>query len=174
MQMLTDVLAMFLCTLFVISAVSKIAHLSAFRELTVAYGVLPAPIARGLGILLPFAELSGAALLCHGGTSLYGSLVLLVLLLGFAWAVSTVLRAKKNVSCGCYGKFLDASADRFTLFKIGVLAAAALIVMIRSFSHPVHPSPGSILLGSFLTACLLAAQAVWAYHAKVMDRLKNR
>lgn len=174
MQMLADILAMFLCTLFIVSAVPKLIHLSAFRELTVAYGVLPAPIARVLGTFLPFAELLGAALLFHGGTALYGSLILLVLLLGFAWAVTTVLRSQKTVSCGCYGKMLDARADRFTLFKTATLGAAAIIVLIRSFSHPVHPSPESIFFGSLLTVCLLTAQAVWSYHAKVMDRLKKR
>jgi len=174
MQMLADILAMFLCTLFIASAAPKLLHLSAFRELTAAYGVLPGPLARVLGSLLPFAELSGAALLCHPKTALCGSLILLLLLFGFAWAVSAVLRAKKTVRCGCYGKFLDARADRFTLIKIGILTAAAITVLIRSFSHPVRPSPESFFFGSFLTACLLAAQAVWTHHAEAMDRLKSR
>ena len=154
---------------------AKIAHLSAFRELTVAYRGFARPDHRVRRILLPFAELSGAALLCHGGTSLYGSLVLLVLLLGFAWAVLHRPARQKKRQLRMLRQVRRQGGPVHPVQKIGVLAAAALIVMIRSFSHPVHPSPGSILLGSFLTALLFrAAQAVWSYHAKVMDRLKNR
>src|SRR5690606_37782247 len=168
-----DVLAVFLCTMFVVSAVPKIINLPAFKELTVAYGVLPDPIAAAFGILLPFTERFGAALLLHGGTANYGVLILLGLLLSFAYAVSTILRTKKTIVCGCYGKFFDAKADRFTLIKIGILTVAAFIVLIRATAHPVHPSLNTVLLGSFLTVGFLTAQAVWSYHTKAMDTLKN-
>ncbi|MGI6125634.1 MAG: MauE/DoxX family redox-associated membrane protein [Planifilum sp.] len=173
MQMIADVLAVFLCTMFVVSAVPKIINLPAFKELTVAYGVLPDPIAAAFGILLPFTELFGAALLLHGGTAIYGVLILLGLLLSFAYAVSTILRTKKTIDCGCYGKFFDAKADRFTLIKIGILTVAAFIVLIRATAHPVHLSLNTVLLGSFLTVGFLTAQAVWSYHTKAMDTLKN-
>jgi hypothetical protein len=171
---IADTLAMFLCTLFAVSAVPKILNLSAFKELTAAYGILPDPIAGIFGMLLPFAELLGAALLLYGETAIYGALILLGLLLSFAWAVSTILRSKKTITCGCYGKFFDARADRFTLFKIGILAISALIVLIHTSAHPVRLSVKAAFLGGFLTVCLLTAQAVWTYHTKMMDRLKKR
>ena len=91
----------------------------------------------------------------------------------FAYAVSTILRTKKTIDCGCYGKFFDAKADRFTLIKIGILTVAAFIVLIRATAHPVHLSLNTVLLGSFLTVGFLTAQAVWSYHTKAMDTLKN-
>lgn len=104
MVSLLDVLVVFLSFTFLFSAIPKLIHLSSFVELVKDYGVLPTMISGAVAVLIPFGELTGATLLLFPETLQAGSLILLVLLLSFLYAVSQVIRRNKILTCGCYGK----------------------------------------------------------------------
>ena len=115
--MVYSVLTVYLALTFLFSAIAKLRHMGSFVEVTQAYEVLSSPWDRIFACLLPFLEMGAVVFLLFRQTHVgeYGSLV--GLLSVFAWAVGSVIHSGRVITCGCYGKWMDAQADRFTLLE---------------------------------------------------------
>lgn len=173
MVSLLDVLVVFLSFTFLFSAIPKLIHLSSFVELVKDYGVLPTMISGAVAVLIPFGELTGATLLLFPETLQAGSLILLVLLLSFLYAVSQVIRRNKILTCGCYGKFLDAKADRYTWVKIIIMMSFPVLLLIYGNRVPFQFHIESIGAGILMVVFMLLLQKAWTVHQDTVQRLKN-
>lgn len=171
--MLYNAVIVVLVTLFTISALLKLAALRDFIKLVIAYDVLPNRLARLYGFVLPFLELGGAVLLVFRTTVNSGALLLLVMLLAFGYAVFSVVKKGRRVRCACYGRFLEAEADHFTLGKTVLLIVLTLVVILfRDVSRTGFSIP-SVMIGLYTTTLFMLAQNVWSKHKQAM-RLLNR
>jgi len=173
METFYSALAICLSVMFLVSAVLKILHFPSFIELVFAYEVLPRFFSKAFAIALPFLELAVSISLLFEQTLVYGTVLSLLLLLSFAYAVIRVLQERKVITCGCYGKFLDTKADGFTVAKISILMILAFTLILGKGSFPVQLTAESLLTGMAMTGVLLVAQAVWAAHQKAVGILKN-
>jgi hypothetical protein len=167
-------IAFSLFSLFILSSIQKMVHLRYFLEAVTAYHILPEPIARSAGVLIPLLELAGAVLLTSSKTVMYGAVILLLLLLSFLFAVVHVLKTKRNVLCGCYGRFLEAQVDGFTLIKIIFLLGFTVVVMLATHHHPIVYTPLSVSIGLFLTGLILLCQKIWTYHQQTVSMLRTQ
>lgn len=155
-----------LVALFTLSALLKLAAPREFIKLVQAYDVLPRRMATVYGAVLPFAEVTGAVLLVNEKTSLSGAMLLCVLLLGIGYAVYTVVKTGRNVQCACYGRFFEAEADRFTLWKTVLLIVFALLTATFRDRLWVGFSGPAVLFGLYMTTLILLAQKVWISYRK--------
>ncbi|MDQ0340748.1 hypothetical protein J2S00_003588 [Caldalkalibacillus uzonensis] len=162
-----------LFALFLLSSLQKIVHLRHFLDTVTAYNILPQSIARVAGALIPFLELAGAILLTSAKTMMYGATILIFLLLSFLFAVVQVIKTKRNVICGCYGRFLEAQADLFTLVKIFVLLILTFVVILTPPNDAAVYTPLSVSIGLFLTGMILLCQKIWTHHQHTMRILRS-
>jgi hypothetical protein len=93
-----------LASVFLLSARSKLRDRRGFVHLVVAYRILPLPLARLYGHLLPWLEAGLGLWLLLGVTAQYAGALAGLLLLSFAFAVSiNLLRRRRYLACGCFG-----------------------------------------------------------------------
>ncbi|PTX64409.1 methylamine utilization protein MauE [Melghirimyces profundicolus] len=172
-EMIYSVLTIYLCSIFLFSSVFKFLRLPSFVVLVEAYGVLPSPYDRIFGYLLPPMELLGAGLLLFQSTAVWGSFLLMGLLLCFACAIGSVIRSGRVISCGCYGSFMEAQADGWALTKIGFLfALCTVLAWGHHFSDTIHFRPPLITVGVTAALLTLLVQKVWSSHQKALSKLK--
>lgn len=92
----------YLGSVFMCAAAGKLAHPREFIDATLEYRLLPAPLGRLLGALLPGFELVVAVcLLLDIGGKLAG-VAALVLLLCFITAITVNLRRGRAIPCSCF------------------------------------------------------------------------
>ncbi len=93
-----------LAGVFLLSARSKLRDPRGFVQLVVAYRILPLPLARMYGLLLPWLEAALGLWLLLGVAPRYAGALAGLLVLSFAFAVATnLLRGRRHLSCGCFG-----------------------------------------------------------------------
>ncbi|WP_373285932.1 MauE/DoxX family redox-associated membrane protein [Marinithermofilum abyssi] len=172
-EIIYSVLTIYLCSIFLFSSIFKFLRLPSFVALVEAYGVLPSPYDRIFGYLLPPIELLGASLLLFPSTAVWGSFLLMGLLLCFAYAIRSVIRSGKVITCGCYGDFLDVQVDRWTLTKIGFLFVTCIVLALgHHFSDEIHFRFPLITVGVTLALLTVLVQKVWSSHQKALSKLK--
>ncbi|WP_343784643.1 MauE/DoxX family redox-associated membrane protein [Alkalibacillus silvisoli] len=157
---------------FMASSIPKIFSLKYFIHLVDQYDILPKYLALLYGVFLPFVEVLGAGLLLSNTTFFYGIIVLQIILLSFAYAVYHVISNNKILTCGCYGRFLDAKVDKFTLNKIITLFLLATLSLYLSTQYEVQYSLHYIGMGIFLTLLLLLSQWIWNFHQDALRILR--
>ena len=86
---------------FLVAALPKLFHLSAFAEAVGAYGMLPDLLVAPVAFVLPLFEiLLAIGLFFKKRLAIYGTSLLLVLFIGVLWyAVYLGL----DIDCGCFG-----------------------------------------------------------------------
>lgn len=153
------VLRLALGLIFLVSALSKLHDPATFVQGVLEYRVLPAPLARAYGRLLPFVEL-GTALLFLSGVFLPIAAGLAVLMLSsFAIAVAVVVRQGREIGCHCFGQ---ASTDRVGWHTLGrdlllLLPSAWLLRgMATGGMVPAGWSGGGVDVTTAVLAVLLA------------------
>lgn len=155
-----------------LGALGKFIDYRAFVRLVVEYDVLPKRMALFIGALIPFAEVGVVLLLLYSHTFVYGIVLLSILFLSIGYAVLSLMKSNRRLSCGCYGKLLDAEADLFTLGKIAYLLLVAIMLVwtwpdldatSADFSYP-------LLAGLCLTMLLFMAQKVWSFYRRFMEQ----
>jgi len=93
-----------LAGVFFVSARSKLHDRRGFVQLVVAYRILPLPLARLYGHLLPWLEAGLGLWLLLGVAARWAGALAGLLLLSFAFAVTTnLLRKRRHLACGCFG-----------------------------------------------------------------------
>lgn len=88
--------------------------------------------ARVGGVLLPVLELAVACGLLFPPTVLAAAIGALVLLLAFIGGISRALVKGLNPDCHCFGQIHSAPAGPSTLIRNGVLAALAVVVLVKA------------------------------------------
>lgn len=170
MQLLYNILVHLLIIVLIFSSIPKIMYLKNFLILVEEYNFLPLPILKLYGILLPFAELVGAMLLSIKGMLVYASILIFILLASITLGVIYMLRTKKIITCGCYGKLLDSDVSTFTLIKLLFLASISLMLAFSNNQFQVELGVFPLLAGLFLTAILISTEKIWSNHK---DAIKN-
>ncbi len=156
-----------------ISAVSKLISYKAFLQFVVNFHLFPRRISLIIGSLIPYVELMGAALLLLEPTRSKGAIILLSLLTMFSYAVTQVLRSKRRITCGCYGRLIDATVDRFT---IGKIVYFFLVTIIIGFIKPLQNAEISaltIVIGTSLSFLVFVLQIMWQRYRETLDRLRK-
>ena len=120
-----------LASIFVMAGVAKLADRGGTKQAVADFGV-PTPLVAPLGVLLPVAELTVAALLL-ASTAWWGAVGALVLLLLFVAGIGTNLARGRRPDCHCFGQLRAEPASWKTLARNLVLAAMAGFVIWRGY-----------------------------------------
>lgn len=167
-----SMLLFYIASYMMISAIMKMIYYREFLQLVRDYQVLPSFLATIWGALLPILELGSALLLLIPKTVLYGAGLLSLLLVSFAIAGVMVKLKGRKLSCGCYGRLIDADIDGFTLSKILYFLLLTLgLVALQQKAATEYP-PLAVVSGLFLTLLTLAGQKLWVLHHKAINLLK--
>jgi methylamine dehydrogenase accessory protein MauD len=117
-----------LAAVFAVAGVAKLADGDGSSDALRAFGV-PRRLA-GIGArALPIVELSIAVLLLFVPTRWWAAIAALVLLCGFAAAVSRAMARGESPECHCFGQLHSAPAGRRTLARNLALAGLAALVV---------------------------------------------
>jgi methylamine dehydrogenase accessory protein MauD len=127
-----------LAAVFVVAGAAKLADRRGSREALVAFG-LPRWSAAAAAVVLPVVELAVAAALLPKSTAWWGAAAALVLLLAFMLAIAISLARGRTLDCHCFGQLHSAPAGPSTLIRNGVLAGAAVLVLVQG-QNSVGPS----------------------------------
>ncbi len=120
---------------FLVSGLGKVFQREQTISDVIAYDILPRPLARVYGTLLPWGELTLATLLFLGLWTQLAALALGLLLMSFAIAVSANLIRGRDMSCGCFGSVAKEKLGWPTLGRIVVLLALASGVATWAEGH---------------------------------------
>lgn len=141
-----------LASVFLLSARGKLRAPRRFVQIVIAYRILPLPLGRLYGRLLPWLEGAlGLWLLLGVAARCAGTLAGLLLLSFFAAVALNLLRGRKQLECGCFGG--NGTLGAATLVREVVLLLPALhlaCVTARPVTDPLarlasalawHPAP---------------------------------
>jgi uncharacterized membrane protein YphA (DoxX/SURF4 family) len=124
-----------LAGVFLVSARGKLRDPRGFVQLVVAYRILPLPLARLYGRLLPWLEAGLGVWLVLGVAAEYAGALAGLLLLSFAFAVATnLVRGRRHLACGCFGR--DETLGPATLLREGLLLLPALHLPLLPATPP--------------------------------------
>lgn len=169
--LLASVVVIHLVSLFTLSAVTKLISIKLFVQSVQQFQLLPKRLAILFGGCIPLIELIGASLLLYHHSRLYGILVIIVLLTLFSYAVRSVLRTGKQISCSCYGRLLEAEVDRFTGGKIIYLFILVGFVAVMHSYVLLEITVPAVITGTGLTILFLFSQKMWFIYKENMARL---
>ncbi|MCE7791566.1 hypothetical protein K8O68_03885 [Salipaludibacillus sp. CUR1] len=170
---LGSIVLIHIVTLFFISAAAKLVSFQAFIDFTIDFRILPERLSKAAAVSIPFLELLGAGLLLVGPARIYGTVILVSLLLLFGYAVTRVLKTNRQVSCGCYGKLIDAKADSFTIGKIVYFLGLILFFTAINPPYTAALSAPAVITGTALTLLFLLTQLIWETHSAALERLRR-
>jgi peroxiredoxin len=128
MGLLLLVVRIILAAVFVLAGAAKVTSLKASRKAVADFG-LPHWIADPIGSVLPFAELTVAALLLPVRSAWIGGVGALALFVTFIAAIGVNLTRGRKPECQCFGQIQSKPIGWQTLTRNGVLAALAALVV---------------------------------------------
>jgi len=103
MMQVPFVLRLMLALIFLFSSLAKLRNPSAFVREVSDYQVLPQPLARLFGRLLPFVELITAVLLLSGFLLIVGTGMAAFLLTSFTVVMTVMTTRGRQPKCNCFG-----------------------------------------------------------------------
>lgn len=130
MELALIILRLFLATIFVVAAASKLSDREGTRNAVAAFGV-PTGLIAFAGIALPIVELLVAAMLIPAVTSWYGAVGAVVLLGAFTIAIIVQLIKGNTPDCHCFGQISSGSIGYSTVFRNLVLITPAIVLVYR-------------------------------------------
>ena len=110
------VIRIVLAGVFAVAAVAKLRDRAGVRKTAMEFGV-PAPLAEGVAMLLPFAELTCAVAIIPVRTAWWGASGLLALLIVFSVAMAIALARGRRVDCRCFGQLQSTPIGPATLAR---------------------------------------------------------
>ena len=117
-----------------LSGLAKMFDLQGSSRSAVAVGILPASIARGFGVLLPFVEVALAVILFVTSESYLLLAALLLLFISFAFANAKMMLEKKDIACHCFGRFMSGEMGFGSLLHSLIL----IIYWVPVFAQPAN------------------------------------
>lgn len=129
-------------SVFVYSAVSKIADPPGFAQMIWNYRILPGVLVNPLAIVLPWLELLAGLALISGWLRRGAALLIGAMLIIFMTALSTDLARGIAVDCGCFSVSAQAKTpeELFAGMKLDLARDAGLLLLALQvlFSRTVH------------------------------------
>lgn len=148
--------AVFTATLFFISGVAKLIDRSAFSSAVEGYDLLPRFMTPFVTYVVPLAEILAAALICLPRVGVAGAILSMTLLFSFGVVVSlNLLRGRRDISCGCFGRSTKAGLSWFLVFR-NLALICLLVTFFRSNDHPRLSTIDTILVTLTGIATLLS------------------
>jgi hypothetical protein len=126
-------------------------------------------LARLVVAVLPWAEIAVAGALLFSETAIAGAAVALALLSAFAIVIAATLRRGDAPPCSCFGALHPTPISRRTLWRNGVLAALALVVITLGVDDPGPSLVGWVSndwrwISAAIVLSALAAAGIWGLH----------
>jgi hypothetical protein len=119
-----------LAAVFAVAAMAKLVDQPGARDALVGFHV-PARFVRPFAVVLPLAELATATALLVQVTARWGAAAAVVLLGAFVVGITRALVRGETPDCHCFGQISSSPAGKSTLVRNGVLAAAAVVVVVN-------------------------------------------
>lgn len=146
--------------ILLVAGLGKVGDRRRFADLVQNYGLLPMPLARAVGQILPVVEVMVAAGLLAGLLLPWSALVAIGLFLAFGGAVAVnLLRGHRDIDCGCFGPGHGQHLTWILVARNGFLAGLA--AMASGGPHDVT-WPWSGLAAAEVIMIILLAGAVLA------------
>lgn len=181
----------FLGGFLLLSALGKLRDLRGFIRGTIAYKILPEPVARACGYVLPWAELLLALALLAGVALPIAGLLIVGLLGTFSLAISINLHRGRQIACHCHGlagtQTISWGAVARNLLLMLIAGSLALLAphaleferwqdLWRADLSLLSTGVASVLLALLLAFCFVVLQlAEWTMHIYVQfARLKEQ
>jgi hypothetical protein len=118
----------FMAGFFLVFSFFKLLNLTAFADAYQTYDLVAAR-SRGYALAYPFVELAlGVAYLLHFQPTLTNAVTLVVMLVGTAGVVNTLL-ARRKVKCACLGAVFNLPMSYVTLAEDGLMAVMAAVML---------------------------------------------
>jgi hypothetical protein len=168
---------------FLISAFGKLIAPSLFVNNVVKYRILPIPLAKAYGWMLPFLELGASLILLSGWNAKWGALIVVAMVISFIIAVVIVIARRQNLSCGCFGLLYRERVGIPTLVRDAVIVAMGLYIFAvdngnLSISNLISDgvSTTSILIITFtvIVAILSIILAIISVRPNILSRVLGR
>jgi len=170
---LESIILIHIVSLFIISAITKVISYKTFLQLVDNFKILPQKMIVIIGSAIPIFELMGATFLLVDRTRIYGALIIILLLMMFSYAINQVLKTNRRISCGCYGRFIVADVDAFTMGKIVYLLVLIIFIGFIRPLETIELSVPIVLVGTFVTIVVLIMQKAWQYYNQTLERLRK-
>ena len=128
------VIRLFLAGVFFYSGIVKASSSAQFAVALAPFTLIPETLFRPLSVLLPYAEIAGAALILMPRTKPIGACLVLGLCLVFVSALGWALANGIIVNCACFGQEERPSVAKMTLalMRDVFLAMLAFIVLLEN------------------------------------------
>ena len=118
---------------FLISSIGKIIDHKKFIQIVINYEILSPSLSLLYGFFLPYIELIIAIMIILGLFVDAAGYVGILMILSFIYAVSVnVVRGRKNLDCGCFGKFLERKLGLPTLLDDIVILLLSFVLIFSS------------------------------------------
>lgn len=118
-----------LAGVFLYAGWDKILHPASFTAQVAAYGLLPSELLTLVALTLPWLEVLAGVCLLVGFLSESSALVLGLLSLGFAGAVTSANLRGLDIECGCFSTTRSGPADwNHVLLDLALVALAAVVL----------------------------------------------
>ena len=124
------VLRLTLGLIFLVSAITKLRDPAAFVRGVLEYRVLPRPLARVYGWLLPFVELGAGLLLLSGFIQAVAAGLAVLMLVSFAIAVSINAVRGRPAPCHCFGQASESRIGWHTVVRDLALLLPAIWLLL--------------------------------------------
>ena len=129
MSLLLLSLRLALGSIFLMSAIPKMAAPRQFANDVHQYRLLPRPLGSAFGYVLPYVELAAALMLMAGVYASWAALLVVVMLASFMVAVGTAMVRKLNLNCSCFGLLYRERVGWPTQIRDGILLVVALFIV---------------------------------------------
>lgn len=127
--------------IFLASGLAKLRDPAAFVRAVLEYRVLPAPLARAYGLLLPFAELGAALLLLSGNWPLVAAGVMVLMLTSFTVALAVTASRGQALACHCFGAASAGHVGWHSLVRTVALLGPACWLLVKAMGGATRPTP---------------------------------
>jgi len=116
---------------FFISGILKIIDISVFKSTLTALNLFNPIISDLFSFVIPIAEI-GLGLLLIGGLFIRFAVIHTnILIIIFSWVTIYAIRYKEDLSCGCFGSFIDLSFNFFHLVFLFMLFLLNILIVIN-------------------------------------------
>ena len=132
MELATVILRLFLASVFIVAALSKLADLSGTRKAITEFG-LPYGLSKIASIALPIFELAVGLMLLIAATAWYGALSAAVLLAVFTIAIIVQLAKGNAPDCHCFGQISTEKIGISSVFRNLIFLIPAILLFSRGY-----------------------------------------
>jgi uncharacterized membrane protein YphA (DoxX/SURF4 family)/thiol-disulfide isomerase/thioredoxin len=167
-----------LALVFLIAGVAKLADLDASRDTVEAFG-FTLPVARVVGTVLPFSEITVGLGLLIQESSRWAAVAAIVLLAGFTAAVGRALAQGNRPDCNCFGQLTSQAVGAPTIARNVVFLLIGALVVWRAPGDSLSGwtsglAAANLVAGlAVLVAALASAAAVHFHRRAAAERLAS-